>query len=344
MSSLVAVLSLLAQAPVIDLDHFLGRHIGLDAVSIQAVKNGSIVTKRLPSDDGREIAVFGIARVAFPAEFLSSRFRNIELFKKSYAVPEVGRFGETPSLSDLAGLSVPRKDLEDLERCRIGACKLRLSSHYIQRFRDEVDWSHDDRLQQAELLFKEMLVERALVYQRGGSRALAAYEDKDAAVSLRQDFESILEASSYLLDYVPELASYLREYPNSKLEGTESILYWSKEDFGMKPVISVTHSVLYRWRHGDEEELIIASKQVYASHYFDSSLGLTALLEVEEEGQSPARYLVYLNRSRSLDLGCFFGGLKRSIVSGKIVDGLEMNLLYTRARLQAIYRQQLLER
>jgi len=241
---MVALLWLLAQAPVIDLEHFLGRHIGLDAVSIQAVKNGSIVTKRLPSDDGREIAVFGIARVAFPAEFLSSRFRNIEVFKKSYAVPEVGRFGETPSLSDLAGLSVPRKDLE----------------------------------------------------------ALAAYEDKEAAVPLRQDFESILEASSYLLDYVPELASYLREYPDSEL-------------------------------------------QLYASHYFDSSLGLTALLEVEEEGQSPARYLVYLNRSRSLDLGGFFGGLKRSVVGGKILDGLEMNLLYTRARLQAIYRQQqLLER
>jgi len=328
-----------AQAPVVDLDHFLGKYIGLDAREIRDVREGRIVTKRLPSSDGREIAVFGIAKVAFTAEFFRSRFRNIETFKKNRAVPEVGRFGEPPTMHDLDGLSVPRKDLSDLRRCRAEDCDLRLSSEAIRRFEERIDWASADALDEAELLFKEMLVERALAYQRGGSQALGAYDDKDDVMPLRADFETILSASAYLLNYVPELAGMLRDYPVTKLEGAEDFLYWSKEDIGLKPVISLTHAILDSWRHSEgEEELIIASKQVYASHYFDSSLGLTAVLEVEEEGSEPSRYLVYLNRSRSLSLGGFFGGMKRSLVAGKVMDGLKTNLLYTRARLQAIYR------
>lgn len=338
-SVLLLAAALSTQAPIIDLDHFLGSYIDLDEDEIRSVREGRIVVKLLPSSDGREIAVFGIARVTFTAEFLRSQFRNIETFKKSHAVPEVGRFGEPPALHDLDGLSVPREDLEDLRRCRVGDCKLRLSSESIQEIRESIDWAQPDALDHAERLFKETLVRRALAYRQGGSRALAAYDDKDDVVPLRRDFEAILKASSYLLDYVPELVGMMDRYPETRLDRTEDFLYWSREDIGLKPVISLTHAILYSWSHGDgEEELIIASKQLYASHYFDSSLGLTALLEVEEGASAPERYLVYLNRSRSLDLGGFFGGLKRSVVSGRVLDGLRTNLLYTRARLEAIDR------
>lgn len=339
MSSALFTLFLWAQSPVVDLDHFLGEYIGLDESEIQDVREGRIVAKPLPSSDGREIAVFGIAKVDFTAEFYREQFHDIERLKKNRSVPEVGRFGEPPALSDLDGLSVPQEDLEDLRRCRVDDCSLRLSAESIRQFRERIDWSSPDALDEAERLFKEMLVDRARAYLRGGSEALEAYDDKEDVVPLRKDFQAILQASSYLLDYVPELAEMLRHYPESKLDGTADFLYWSKEDIGLKPVISVTHAILYSWRHGPgEEELIIASKQLYASHYFDSSLGITAVLEVEEGTEEPNRYLVYLNRTRSLDLGGFFGGLKRSLVAGKVLDGLETNLLYTRARLEAFFR------
>ena len=41
----------------------------------------------------------------------------------------------------------------------------------------------------------------------------------------------------------------------------------------------------------------IASKQIYGTHYFDASLGLTVLVR-DRSVSSPAMYLVYLNRSR----------------------------------------------
>jgi len=342
LSLAIFALFLSSQAPVIDLDHFLGSYIGLGSDEIRAVREGRIVAKLLPSSDNREIAAFGIAKVAFPAEFFRDQFRNIDTFKRSYSVPEVGRFGDPPHPGDLEALSVPREDIEDLRRCRPGDCKVRLSSDFIARLHQAVDWTLPDAPELAETFFKEMLVQRAVVYRRGGSRELEAYDDKEDVIPLRRDFEAILKASAYLLDYVPELADFLHNYPDDPddgLEEAESFLYWSKEDFGLKPVISLTHAVLYFWHHGeDEEELIVASKQVYASHYFDSSLGLTAVLEVEEGKEEPDRYLVYLNRSRSLDLGGFFGRVKRSVVAGRVRDGLTTNLLHTRARLDAIYR------
>jgi hypothetical protein len=261
----LAILAVLlsSQAPLIDLDHFLGSYIGLADDKIRAVREGRIVAKLLPSSDSREIAAFGIARVAFPAEFFRDQFRNIETFKRSNSVPEVGRFEDPPRQSDLDALSVPREDVEDLRRCRAGDCKVRLSADRIERLHQAVDWTLPNAPELAEKLFKEMLVERAIVYRHGGSRELEAYDDKEDVIPLRRDFETILNASAYLLDYVPELADFLRGYPEAGLEGAESFLYWSKEDFGLKPVISVTHAVLYFWRHGDdEEELIVASKQV----------------------------------------------------------------------------------
>lgn len=339
MSPAVLALLLGAQAPAVDLDHFLREYIGLDASEIRDARAGRVVAKRLPSSDAREIAVFGIAKVSFPARFYREQFRDIERLKKNRSVPQVGRFGSPPSLRDLAGLSLPREDLEDLRKCRLHDCDLRLSADAIRAFHERIDWEQANALEEAEALFKEMLVDRARTYRQGGSRALEVYDDKQDVVPLREDFEAILSASSYLLDYVPELADMMRDYPQHELDGAEDFLYWSLEDIGLKPILSLTHAILYSWRHsGNEEELIIASKQLYASHYFDSSLGISALLEEEPSDAEPGRYLVYLNRTRSLDLGGFFGGMKRSLVAGKVLEGMEQNLVYVRARLEAFYR------
>ena len=85
-------------------------------------------------------------------------------------------------------------------------------------------------------------------------------------------------------------------------------------------------------------QAFIASKQAYASHYFDSSLGLTAAVEDEDAGGAPTNYLVYLNRSRTLDLAGSFSGLRRRIVEGRTKDGMEKNMGLMKARLKAVYQ------
>jgi hypothetical protein len=51
-------------------------------------------------------------------------------------------------------------------------------------------------------------------------------------------------------------------------------------------------------------------------HYYDASLGLT-LLVPDPSAESPATYVVYLNRSRIDLFDGAFGGIARKIVAGK---------------------------
>ena len=52
--------------------------------------------------------------------------------KSNPAILEIGKFGNSPAL-DLDGLSFESSDIEDLEKCVVGDCKLKLSAAMIQR-------------------------------------------------------------------------------------------------------------------------------------------------------------------------------------------------------------------
>jgi hypothetical protein len=147
-----------------------------------------------------------------------------------------------------------------------------------------------------------------------------------------------MAASPYLTEYAPEYCAYIAQYPTGRLEGVENFIYWSKEDIGLKPVISVTHVTLYTVTRAGVTNVLVGSKQLYASRYFDSSFALTAFVEEAGAGSQPASYLLYLNRSRTDQLGGLLGGIKRSMVEGRMIRGLKKNLLLTRDRLEADFR------
>ncbi|MEE9264783.1 MAG: hypothetical protein V3V11_10040 [Vicinamibacteria bacterium] len=65
---------------------------------------------------------------------------------------------------------------------------------------------------------------------------------------------------------------------------------------------------------------------------------ITVVLEDEDAEGTPTNYLVYLNRSRTLDLAGSFSGLRRRIVEGRTKDGMEKNMRYMKARLEAMYQ------
>lgn len=58
---------------------------------------------------------------------------------------------------------------------------------------------------------------------------------------------------------------------------TASFLYWAVEEFGFRPVVRVTHVVVMQPMEPDLPQVILGSIQVYASHYIDAALGITAL-------------------------------------------------------------------
>jgi hypothetical protein len=255
--------------------------------------------------------------------------RRIERLKASPLVQGIGRFSAPPRLDDLDGLTLGREDLDELRRCRPGHCGVKLGAGEIAQLTaasGQRAGAADDSLQEA---FRRVLLVRATTYLAEGLEGLPPYEDAGSPLSQAPVFAAILDGSPFLAKRVPALTDYLRAFPRVAPAAVESFLYWSKEALGGRPIVSMTHVTIVRGDGIERPDVLVAAKQIYASHYMTGSLALTAL--VGREGAP--RYLAYLNRSR-LDLfGGVFGGVVRRIVLGRlrseagaIVDGLRRRL------------------
>jgi hypothetical protein len=99
-------------------------------------------------------------------------------------------------------------------------------------------------------------------------------------------------------------------------------------------VISITQVVIYQRDVENRKELLIATKQLFADHYFDSSLGTAILAQEPADSKLPGNYLVYVNQSRADAIKGFLTGLRRSIVESKSLTTLKTSLKTTKERLE----------
>jgi len=163
--------------------------------------------------------------------------------------------------------------------------------------------------------------------------ALIEYSDKAKTVRLAEEHRSLKSSSSYPYDVDNKFVQYLRTFPKPKLDNVENAIVWSKMKLGLKPIICINHIIIYKNAREAGPQILIASKQIYANHYFDSSLSLTAFVNIP--GGNPESYLFYENRSRADGLGGMFGRIKRGIVEDRAVEGLKAILEQTKGHLNA---------
>jgi hypothetical protein len=320
-----------AQTPPVDLQIFLKSKLQFSKQEISDVQKGKVVAKVLPSE-GHEVAVFGIAPINAPADFFVDCFRDIERFKQGTMVLQVKKFSTPPRLEDLDQLTIDDADWNALKKCKVGDCGVKLPQDIILRFRKEIDWSAPNAREKATELMRVAALEYVDAYLYGGNQELTEYHDKKQPVRIAEEFDAIMEASPYIFDYDPKFYDYLHDFPRKKLEAVEDFVYWSKEKFGLKPVISITHVSIYKVP--ESHVTLLASKQIYASHYFEGSLGLTVTVE---DSPAPAFYLLYFNRSRSDGLRGGFSGLTRGIVKDRARSGAQDNLQKIRRTIEERY-------
>jgi hypothetical protein len=188
---------------------------------------------------------------------------------------------------------------------------------------------------------RALIVESVRRYLVAGNSALPDYHDGDEAVRVGQEVQSLVARSAPLLINAAELGDYLSDSSPAApapLPHTEQFIYWSKEQFGLKPVISVTHVVLYRPRRPEAPDALIASKQIYASRYFAGSLALTLAIHSGAAQPSSSFYMVYSNRTRPVSFPAIIGGLVRRLAQSETRSGLEQNLRLTKHRLEQEFR------
>ena len=321
----------LAQNSVSEFQKIFPKTITFEESDFAALAQGQPVVRLLPVTDKREVAVCGLVKLQVPAEQFLQSFRQFMTLKVNPGILEIGRFSDRPTPADLQTLTIEDRDLEDLKECVVGDCKLKLSAKMIERVQKEIDWEAPDYRIQATQLFKQMLVDYVSDYLTRGDAALIEYNDKSKEVRLAEEQRALMAASIHTQNVLPEFRQHLNGSLKSELSVVESAIVWSKIKFGLKPVIAINHRTIYKREQESGPQVLITSRQIYASHYFDSSLALTTLVNIP--GTDAGAYLFYENRSRADALGGLFGRMKRGIVEEKAVDNLKSILESSRTKL-----------
>lgn len=302
-----------AQTSVAEFQKSLNQKSAFETTDFVTLERDQTVVKLGPVSDKREVAVAGMISVRAGAHQFLRTYLDGMTRRNNSAILEIGSFAKEPALTDLQNLTIEAKDIEDLKECVVGSCNVKLSAAMIERFRKEIDWQAPDYAINAGNLYKQMLLDYVRDYRAHGEKALIAYNDKRNAIHLAAEQRGLNEAPSYINAVLAEQRSELRV--------VEDAIVWSKIKFGLKPVININHITVYRRDREVGPQVLIASKQLYANHYFNAFLALTAFVTVADSSQGS--YLVYENRSRADGLEGPFGKIKRGVVEKKAVEGLK---------------------
>jgi hypothetical protein len=244
-----------------------------------------VVLRILPAS-GHELAVLAAGSLEVGSDALVASIRDMPGLKRGAYVPQIGVFSTPPQVNDVRDLTLDPADMKAIRNCqpqRPDDCDLKLESNEIARLQQAAARSDPSNGAAIEQEFRQILVDRAEQYGHRG--------DQEG----QPQFTSLLQHSPYM-KRLPHLASYLEGYPAPAPGGSESFLYWSKETYAWKPMITITHVTIL---HGGEDqaapEIVVASRDLFSTRYTSGSLVLTLLLR--DPNVPSHRYLVYINRT-----------------------------------------------
>jgi hypothetical protein len=312
---------------------FLASTFGLTASDFAKIDAGEVFAKGTAAGDARDIATFGIVRARITPAFYVARLADIASFKKDDAVVQIGVFSRQPALRDVESLTLDEHDMRSLRECRVGHCGLQLPAETIRRLRSDVDWTRADAQQRANGLIHQMLVDYVTRYQQAGTGASMQYADRDDVIDVRNEFLSLASSDAGGWGRFSALRRHFVEYPGASTTDARDLVYWSKEIVGRRTVASVTHLAILPCPSDSSAAFAVGSKQIYGTHYFDASVGLTVLVP-DPSSPSPSTYVAYLNRSRVDVIGGVFGGVAKKIIASKARSTVADQLGRLRSRLE----------
>lgn len=302
---------------------FFREHARLSSTEIAAIDSGRPVARILPSQPADTVFVLGVVYIKAEPSAYVKLATDISRLKTLPQYLGAGRFGATPALGDLDGFVLEAGDIRSLRKCKPGACDLQLPLEAIDEFRNSIDWRAGDATRRVNERAREMALEALRRYREGGTAALGAYRDHDEALNIAERFALLMGAPKLLGAYLPELHAYLLNYPRERLPQSESFFYWERVNFGLKPTLRLNHGVTYR---GDAID-VVAIKQLYASHYFQVALDVTACVRDTARPRKDGFYLISLKGSKQTGLTGVAGSVIRTALAAKVRSSQEAALL-----------------
>jgi hypothetical protein len=280
--------------------------------------------------DKNEILMYGVVFVnAAPEKFLKI-YADVEKLVDGKSYLSAKYFKTPPSLSDLLNLTFDQEDLEELRNCLPGECNVQLSADSIQRIRSRVNWNAADATKTANQLGRELALRLLQGYQKSGNGALGIYQDKKAPTSVSDSFRTVLSRVKDLPSFYPQFTEYLVRYPTGKPTNTWDFFYWEVVKFGLKPTFRMNH-VLFHQNPSRPSAWVVANKQLYASHYFQTALDLWFCVPATRAGKS-GYYLATVKGSRQEGLTGFKGRLLRNVVISRTQSSMRNALARLKER------------
>lgn len=305
-----------------DLATFLQNQLDFSVSDLAEIARGHVVTKKLPADNNREIALVGVTRLPTTKDRLLQEFRNGGSIVQGEHTSSIGIFASNPQLDDLNDLTVTDGDLDAIRHCRTGDCDVNLPQSLIGELQ-RLDESSGTYGETVSIVLRETLLEYVRRYLAEGDSALVVYDHKREPLSLADGFGHLLSESPYPLEHIPELHRYLEAFPRDHIPNVDGFLYWTVEEFGLRPLTSVTHATIFDRSFDSVPQALVLMKQIYASHYFHASLKVLALVSEHAGLNEQGLYLVYLDRSL---FDSKIGGLKRMVAERELRENLENRL------------------
>lgn len=282
---------------------------------LQQLDRGVPLVKILAAD-GQELAAFAAVSIApdQTAGRAAGWIRRVDDLRASRYLLASGRFSIPPRIEDLDGLSLDEEDLQAIRVCRPRQCGLKLTEAEIEELRTVAATSDQAWRSALQLAFRQMVLRRVGAYLAGGLEALAPYANRKRPRAPAEALALLVNHSPFLQQRLPGDIPTLTTCPGRSIAHGDGFLYWSTERLGGKPIITVTHVGLFRPGTAARSDLVAVGTQVFATHYMDASIGVTAIVE----GIGGRRYLAYMNRSDVDVLGGFWGGLTRAIIEARV--------------------------
>ena len=303
-----------------DVAEALSKYSGFSASDLKKIDRGEVVAHSLGAE-WDEVALAAATVVKVPVSFYLERFREIETFKKSTEVQQIGRFSDPPAVSDLQGLTIEAGDIEELRKCRPGGCDLKVTDDTIARLSGRSD---------SETAFKEWLAEYAARYLREGNVALAVYHHEKTPRRSLEPLRRVVDRFPFLRDTWPALGNAIGGFNGRLPPGFEQFIYWSKEKPPGDVVLNLTHVVIQPESAGTA---VVATKQIYASRYMHASLGVSVLID-RSTPEGSRTLVIYINRTL-VDLFDGLGKMIRPVVRSRARGGSERLLGRLRIRLES---------
>ncbi len=297
------------------LDEYLTGTVKLTPDERAQLVAGQPITKLLDADESKEVAVFGAVWVDAPMRRYVEQVKDIERFERGDGFKVTRRISAMPTIEDFADVHVSDEDVADLRTCRIGDCNIKLDEKGLARFQTEIDWKAPNHTAAVDALMRQLALQYVTGYLEGGNERLAVYRDKARPAFVGAEFRALIAEMPELTDYMPDVRRYLLEYPKANVPDSTSLLYWQVIQFGLKPTFRINH-LMIRER---PDAVVIASKMLYASHYFWTGLELRALLPDPSRG--PGFWFVSNYRGRADALGGFKGSIIRGRVRSEVNNG-----------------------